>query len=184
LSRHVLNATCKEGVKSLGDNSMENNKEVLKDQVSEETDETLAVDEDVVEQPDHKSGSEEQVEDETSEVDDSGNQDKDEGSTKSKEDEASQDDDESDEDSELTKAIRKVRNEARNLRKRLREAEATIEELRSNSNDELVHERDELKKQLEDLKAEVRTDRTRSIVVEAAKKAGAIEPDAVAEMLM
>jgi hypothetical protein len=105
-------------------------------------------------------------------------------STESDDAKDSQDEADADEDNEFTDALKKVRNEAKNLRTRLRDAEKTIEELRKTSNDALVQERDDLARHLQDLKLEVRSDKTRSLVVEAARKANAIEPDAIADALM
>jgi len=153
---------------------MEDNTKTLEAQVVEEEEETQVVDSNV-------------VEDESEEQSTTASQAEDDGvdsSLASEEDDESQDDEESDTDKEFTNALKKVRNEAKNLRKRLKDAQAEIEQLRSQSNDALVEERDSYKKQLEDLRMEVRNEKTRSVVAQAARKAGAIEPDAVADMLI
>jgi chromosome segregation ATPase len=147
---------------------MENNESLDKTQAVEDEQETQVVEEEVVEKTEENSDATQEVNEEES---------------KDVKDDASQDDEES-EDSEFTNALKKVRNEAKNLRKRLKDAEATIAELKANSNDELVKERDTYKQQLQDLKLEIRSDRTKAQVVEAARKANAVEPEAIADALM
>lgn len=151
---------------------MEDNKHTSDAQEVEEVDEAQVADENVVE-----------VEDEEQTTTTSQAEEGDRSSEASDEDNESQDDEESETDKEFTNALKKVRNEAKNLRKRLKEAQAEIEKLQASSNDELVKERDDYKRQLEELRSQIRDEKARAQVIASAKKAGAIEPEAVADII-